>query len=439
MKSYFLETFGCQMNKSDSELMDISMTGKGYSRTDDFKTADVIIFNTCSVRKTAEDRALSRIREAKAFARKHKGIVVVTGCMAQRLGDKLRGHQGADIVIGPYLNPSIGSIVESFANGGTADTFVTLDRDSFLDRIHPDLSKQKDEFPWHKWVTISHGCENFCTYCIVPHVRGPLISFDSKKLLQYIATLPDNGIFEITLLGQNVNQYGQDNGDVPFYKLLEETAKIKGIEKINFLTSHPKDFETEIIRVIRDYPNISRSIHLPVQSGSDKILKAMNRKYTFGHYMKIVDFLNDTLKDYSITTDIIVGFPGETEEDFQATLDAVKLVRYDEAFMYAYSPREGTASVSFEDQIDKNEKSRRLKELIKVQRAIGHEKLTARKGKTEKVIFERISKKDANELMGRSFCAHPVIMQGNESDLGKILTIKIESVKGHALIGAKVD
>ena len=185
------------------------------------------------------------------------------------------------------------------------------------------------------------GCENFCAYCIVPYVRGKLISFPSEKIIQYIKELATRGVIEITLLGQNVNQYGQDCSEIPFYKLLEKAAEIDGIKKVNFLTSHPMDFEPEIIEVIKEHDNISKSIHLPLQSGSDSILKAMNRKYSIKDYFKIIETINKNLKDFSISTDLIVGFPGETEEDYKNTLDAVMKIRFDEAFMYAYSPREG--------------------------------------------------------------------------------------------------
>ena len=427
---FFIETFGCQMNKNDSLMMEASLLSSGFAPAENQNDADIVIFNTCSVRDSAERRAKGRLKEAMAQVRERKGIVVAAGCMAQRIPEFLINGKYCSIAIGTYQSPSIGKIIENYLNGDKRRVFDSFDENDYAGRISGTTES------WHKWITITHGCENFCTYCIVPYVRGKLISASSGEILSSIKSAVDNGAIEITLLGQNVNQYGQDNGEIPFYRLLDESAKIKGIERINFLTSHPKDFDTNIIEVIKNNQNISRSVHLPLQSGSDSILKQMNRIYSFSDYMKIIDKIKE-LPDFSITTDLIVGFPGETNEDFEETIKAVRLVQYDEAFMYAYSPRESTPAASFKNHLDKKIKSERLKLLIETQREISALKLKARIGRTESVIIEGISRKNENEVYGKSFLAHPVITSGNSSDTGKLLNVKIDSVKGSALIGSR--
>jgi tRNA-2-methylthio-N6-dimethylallyladenosine synthase len=284
---YYIETFGCQMNKNDSELMALSLSSEGFESTDNRDDAEIILFNTCSVRKHAETRALTHIRQARAA--KQKSIIIVAGCMAQRDGEQLIKKRIAHIVIGPYQAPLVGTFVRRYLQGNRDTIHLSLDSSDFTPRINDQLLGEVSSKPWHRFVTITHGCENFCSYCIVPYVRGKLISFSSKTILDYIRRIADTGVSSITLLGQNVNQYGQDNGDIPFHRLLEDVAKIGSFSKINFMTSHPKDFTGEIARVIRDHDSISRAIHLPLQSGSDAILQKMKRRYTISQYLDIVD------------------------------------------------------------------------------------------------------------------------------------------------------
>ena len=411
--------------------MEDSLTSRGFSASPDQNSADIVIFNTCSVRESAERRAKGRLKEAFAHARERKGIVVAAGCMAQRTAEHLVKNRYCDLAIGTYQTPAAGMIIERFLNGSKERVFNSFEENDYSERI------AGNDTSWHRWITITHGCGNFCTYCIVPHVRGRLISSSSAKILSSIAKAVSEGACEITLLGQNVNQYGQDNGEIPFYRLLDKCASVEGIKKINFMTSHPKDFDMNTIDVIRSRSNISRSVHLPLQSGSNTVLAAMNRSYTFPSYMKIIDKIR-TLPEYSVTTDLIVGFPGESDSDFAMTLDAVKEIRYDEAFMYAYSPREGTPAALFDNQVDKKIKSERLKKLIDVQRSVSLQKLSARVGLTESVIIEGTSRKNENDVYGKSFLAHPVITSGSPEDTGKILNVKITSVNGAALIGERV-
>lgn len=435
--TYFITTFGCQMNKGDSELMAHSMKAHGFEEADSEANADIVIFNTCSVRQHAEERALARIGAAVSRKKKH-GAVAVAGCMAQRLGNTLIEKYGADIVIGPYRSPAAGAILAGYLFGGGTALHLSQETGDLESRIHDSLAREKDALPWHKWITITHGCENFCAYCIVPHVRGGLVSFPSESILRYARICVHEGIKEITLLGQNVNQYGMDSGDIPFSRLLGRIAEIDGLLRVNFLTSHPKDFTADIIEVVRDHDIISRALHLPLQSGSDPVLARMNRQYTFSQYMALVERIEHTLSSYSISTDLIVGFPGETADDFERTLSAVRAIRFDEAYMYAYSPREGTAAYDMEETLSREEKLDRLQCLIDTQREISLQKLHARLHHTESVIIESMSKKSDTEMMGKTFLNHPIVTPGTNDDIGKKFSITVTAVKGSTLYGEKI-
>ena len=435
--TFYIETFGCQMNKGDSDLMHLSMTDNGFVPVSIEDEADIVIFNTCSVRHSAEKRAIARIRMAKSRLKNTGGTVVVAGCMAQRTGHTLVDDRYADLVIGTYSSPNSGEIISSFLKGRTGPLHLgTSDRD-FVSRIDAPGLERRD-VSWHEWVTITHGCENHCTYCIVPYVRGKLVSFRSADIIDYVKKLAERNVKEVSLLGQNVNQYGQDSGDIQFWQLLEKVSLTEGIKKINFLTSHPKDFSPEIVRVIRDSDNISPAIHLPLQSGSNRILDLMNRGYSLADYMHIVDHIRETLPVYSISTDLIVGFPGEDEDDYQATLDAVRDIRFDEAYMYAYSPRSGTPAAEMKELLQHEEKINRLRILIDTQRSISSEKMTARIGSTDRVFVERVSRKSRNHVMGRTFLNHPVVLPGTSEHIGKRLEIKITGIKGSTLLACEI-
>lgn len=438
IKTFHIETFGCQMNKNDSELMALSLQEHGFMPADDSLHADISIFNTCSVREHAENRVISRIRSQRKKIFDKNGIIVVAGCMAQRIGGELIDKKLADMVIGPYQSPEIGRLLRLHLEDRSRQYFLSQEISDFSGRINPGLYRISDTPAWHKWVTITHGCENYCSYCIVPSVRGRLISFPSGQILDYIRLLASHGIKEITLLGQNVNQYGTDNNDMPFHKLLESTAGIAGIERINFITSHPKDFSDDILRVIGDHQNISRSIHLPLQSGSDRVLKLMNRRYARSDYMKIVEKIRYHLASYSLSTDLIVGFPGESEVEFRETLSAVETIRFDDAFTYAYSPREGTPACSLNETLTREEKIARLERLIALQRSISRLKLNDRINRVEDTIIERFSKKSPGRVMGRTYLNHIVVTDGSKDDIGKKIRIKIDGVLGATLQGTRI-
>ncbi|MCX7679069.1 MAG: tRNA (N6-isopentenyl adenosine(37)-C2)-methylthiotransferase MiaB [Spirochaetes bacterium] len=432
-KHYYIETFGCQMNKNDSELMEENLQRYGYVPAQAEKDADIVIFNTCSVRNHAENRALARIRQVKKRTGK---IIAVAGCMAQRLGERLIAQGLADMVIGPYQSPIVGELIEIYISSGKR-AFLSQNLRDFHHRLQ-NLLVQRNNASWHRWVTITHGCENFCAYCVVPYVRGRLISFSSRTIVEYVRTLAAQGAKEITLLGQNVNQFGHDSGDIPFHSLLENVAKVPGIQKINFLTSHPKDFRRETLEVIRDNPNISRAIHLPLQSGSNDILRAMNRQYTIEHYYRLIEEMEHILGDYAISTDLIVGFPGESRADFEKTIEAVRRICFDDAFTYAYSPREGTAAYAMAETISKEEKSARLNELIAVQREISRMKLQKRINRNENALVEAMSKKSQKEVMGKTFLNHPVVLPGGRDDIGQFVRVKILKVVGNTLYAERI-
>ncbi|MBN2079634.1 MAG: tRNA (N6-isopentenyl adenosine(37)-C2)-methylthiotransferase MiaB [Spirochaetes bacterium] len=436
--TYHIETFGCQMNKHDSELMALSMEEASFTPAADASSADVVIFNTCSVRDHAEQRALSRLRSLGKQGKNRKRIVVIAGCMAQRIGRRLLDEKTADIIVGPYQSPSMGRLIMAHMENPASAAYLSQEAGDFSTRIVPEGNVRIGGPPWHSWVTITHGCENFCSYCIVPIVRGRLISFPSDAILAHIRDLAGKGTREITLLGQNVNQYGMDTGDIPFSRLLESAAEVPGIERIGFLTSHPAAFPVEILRVIRDHPNISRSIHLPLQSGSDRVLAMMNRRYTVSDYMEIVEAARSILENCALSTDLIVGFPGETEEDFGATLDALEKIHFDDAFTYAYSPRSGTPASLIPESLTRPEKMERLSRLIQVQRQISSRKLNERIDREEEVIIEKFSKKSSAKVMGKTFLNHVAVVPGTADDIGRKLRIRVIGVRGSTLRGARL-
>ena len=425
------------MNKSDSCLMEISMNRNGFHLSPEPDTADIVIFNTCSVRNHAENRAIARMKSARGLPGGRDKLVICAGCMAQRIGKELIANGTADIAAGPYQSPRIGEFVAAWLTDHRKRTFLSQEIADFSDRIDEDRAHERDPGDWHEWVTITHGCENFCSYCIVPHVRGKLISVSSGKILSYIRDLTARGVTEITLLGQNVNQYGMDCGEIPFFRLLEKTASIEGLNRINFLTSHPKDFSNDIISVIKDHRTISRAIHLPLQSGSDRILTLMNRGYLMKDYRGIIDVIAAELDDFSLSTDLIVGFPGETGDEYRETLHAVETLQFDEAYTYAYSPRSGTAAFDLPETITPDEKRDRLAELIEVQRNISRTKLEGRIDRTEEMIIEAISKKSSRDVVGKTFLNHPVVLPGVPEDIGKIIRVRITGLKGATLYGER--
>ncbi|MBN2416568.1 tRNA (N6-isopentenyl adenosine(37)-C2)-methylthiotransferase MiaB [bacterium] len=425
----FIETYGCQMNKCDSELVQGLLGEHGYGAADSIESADIVLVNTCSVRNHAEKRALGRISSLASWkrARPDRKLGII-GCMAQRLGPELLEMKPfLDLVAGPDNYRDLPGLLASADAACSAE----LDHRELYDRI-----PARRQASFQAWVTIIRGCNNFCSYCIVPHTRGRERSRSLGSILEEIRGLAGRGVIEITLLGQNVNSYR--SGDVRFPDLLQRAADIPGIERVRFMTSHPKDLSRELLEVIAAHPAVCEHIHLPLQAGSDRILAAMNRRYTQAHYLGLVETIRETIPDVALTTDVIVGFPGESETDFRETVGMVERIRFDDAFTYYFSPRSGTSAAGMPGQVDDAVKLERLNRLIALQRRISREKHADLVGRTLDVIPERDSKHSSREWMGRSRGNHVVIFPKSGFSAGETVAVRIEDGTGTSLRGVPV-
>lgn len=417
MAFVYFQTFGCQMNVADSDDLKRKLIGRGFMETDSIHDADLVVVNTCSVREHAELRAKARIAEFAKIKKSHARLWV-TGCMAQRLGDMLKKEiTGIDLVIGAKRIDDIDSLLDSHLPIASTQHSTPVFETSLTSDFIP----------------VMRGCNNYCAYCIVPYVRGNEISIPLVKIIDSIKKRVDEGIKEISLLGQNVNSYN-DNG-TDFSGLLEQVAAIDGLMRVRFTTSHPKDCSEKLIRTIADTPKLCHHIHLPVQAGSDSVLSAMNRKYSSSDYLKMADFIKKTIPDVDITTDILVGFPGETEKDFEATLDLVKRARFTTAFMFAYSVREGTAAAKLSDSVPKEEKLARLNQLIELQTNITKDLYTSMIGKTIDVLISGRQDKRDRLWMGLDNGCKRVLIACDKMETGTILNTVVLKSSGMTLIG----
>ena len=420
---YLIETYGCQLNKAESDALEILLKGRGIEKTENPDEADAVILNTCSVRKTAENRIWGRLGFYSAEKRKHGTRIIVTGCMAERLKEDLKKDAPyVDAVIGTNDKASIPDFIVS-------GSIPSLDHYSFQRSYY-------QEGAYSSYVPIMNGCNNFCSYCIVPYTRGRERSRLAKDILDECQELIDSGYQEITLLGQNVNAYGKDlkKGGLTFAQLLEEVAKL-GIPRLRFTTSHPWDFSKDIIEVIAKYPNIMKSIHLPVQSGNDEILKSMGRRYNSTQYKKLVDEMKKMIPNLTLSTDIIVGFPNETYEQFLDTLKMVDYVQYDSAFTFIYSPRQGTPAAKKNDDVSLQEKHRRFNELVKTCEKYISASSSKMVGHVYDVLVDGPSKNNPNILSGYTESNKIVHFAGDQSLIGKIVKIKIIESHTYSLIG----
>lgn len=390
-KRYFIETFGCQMNLHDSEKIAGMLVDLGYSEGKTKEEADIIVFNTCCIRETAELKIMAKIGETKALKKKNPDLIIaVCGCMTQQKGmpELLKKRfPFLSIVIGTHNLEELEDYIKEL-NGKSKKKFKSIVWDS--------EGKVVENTPTYRtsgnnaWVNIMYGCNNFCTYCIVPYVRGRERSRKPEDIEQEVKELVESGKYKtITLLGQNVNSYGKDLGNGEnFVSLLERLCKIDGNFKVKFMTSHPKDFSDELIDFIAKEKKMSKCVHLPVQSGSDNMLKAMNRHYSLEHYKNLVTKIKNKIDGVSLTTDIIVGFPGETDEDFAATCDLLKFCKYSGVFGFVYSKRKGTPAEKFENQVDAKTKQKRITTLFDIQHEIAREELKEMVGKTYECVAE---------------------------------------------------
>lgn len=429
-KFYFLLTYGCQMNESDSERYAGQLESLGYRRTEDMDMADVVLLNTCCVRETAEGKILGKIGELKHVKQHNPNLIIaVAGCMAQEWQDRLfERAPHIDLVIGTHnIHKLIELIRERQAKSGHY-----LEADMTVPAFHDLPTKRFQKF--FAWVPIMNGCNKFCTYCIVPYVRGREVSRPIADIVREIEEIAKEGYKEITLLGQNVNSYGLDLKDgTDFSALLQAVDRIDGIERVRYMTSHPKDMTFAMIDAIADSKKVVNHMHLPIQSGSDELLKKMNRGYTVDQYMELVEYARKRIPDLVLTTDIIVGFPGETEEMFCQTLDLLKRVQYDMAYTFIYSPRTGTPAAKMDHQIPQEEKSRRLQRLMDVQNVYSLQLNQAMEHKEYEVIVEGPTKNDENHWFGRT-TGNKMIIWEHDGSAAVGDTVKVAVDKGQTWV-----
>jgi len=424
-------TYGCQMNVADSERMAGLLKKIGYSLTDDADCADLILINTCCVRATAEDKVFGQIGRFKSLKREKPSLILgVAGCMAQKEGENLiKRAPHVDFVLGTGQNSEIARVVESLER--ERKHFVNISN------VSGEISISSEVFPLRggqvsTFVPIMYGCNNFCTYCIVPYVRGRERSRKPEEIFAEVKQAVAEGFKEITLLGQNVNSY---SGGMTFSELLSAVDKISGVKRLRFMTSHPKDLSDELIAAIAGGKNICEHIHLPVQYGSDKILQRMNRVYTVEKYLRLVEKIRAAIPNVSLTTDLIVGFPGETEETFHETLNFLRKVKFDAAFTFIYSKRSGTPAAIFPNQIDDATKHRRLEELMKVQNEISLAKNISLKNSVVEVLVEGASKTDAKIFTGRTRSNKIVLFEHGNEHAGDLVNVKITQAQTWLLKG----
>lgn len=429
-KFYFLLTYGCQMNESDSERYAGQLESLGYRRTEDMDMADVVLLNTCCVRETAEGKILGKIGELKHVKQHNPNLIIaVAGCMAQEWQDRLfERAPHIDLVIGTHnIHKLVELIRERQAKSGHY-----LEADMTVPAFHDLPTKRFQKF--FAWVPIMNGCNKFCTYCIVPYVRGREVSRPIADIVREIEEIAKEGYKEITLLGQNVNSYGLDLKDsTDFSALLQAVDRIDGIERVRYMTSHPKDMTFAMIDAIVDSKKVVNHMHLPIQSGSDELLKKMNRGYTVDQYMELVEYARKRIPDLVLTTDIIVGFPGETEEMFCQTLDLLKRVQYDMAYTFIYSPRTGTPAAKMDHQIPQEEKSRRLQRLMDVQNVYSLQLNQAMEHKEYEVIVEGPTKNDENHWFGRT-TGNKMIIWEHDGSAAVGDTVKVAVDKGQTWV-----
>lgn len=437
-KRYLIKTYGCQMNVHESEKIAGQLQTLGYEETQTAEDADVIVFNTCCVRENAEQHAFGNIGMYKKLKKEKKDLVIaVCGCMTQQgeFAKKLSAtFPFVDVIIGTYNIDEFSKILQK-----TVDTKKRVVE--ILDKngdICEEITPYRSSYP-NAWVNIAYGCNNFCTYCIVPYVRGRERSRLPENVVDEVKNLVNEGYKEITLLGQNVNSYGHDlKNDVGFASLLDEIGKIEGKFRLRFMSNHPKDLTEDVIEAIKRNPHACHAIHLPVQSGSNRILSLMNRRYSVEKYLSQIESIRKIIPDCAITTDIIVGFPTETEEDFIDTVKLVETVKFDGAFTFVYSKREGTKAAIMDGQIDPEIQKDRIMRLIDVQNELNRKESLTYVGKTVEILVEDFDEKK-NSYMGRDERGKMAYFSCDENVIGKFVNVKITSAGGMSLMGEIIE
>ena len=429
-KTYHIDTYGCQMNVADSELVEAILISEGYKKSIDINSADAIFVNTCAIREQAEEKIHSQLGRYNLIKRKKPEILIgVLGCMAQNLKDDLLENKPyIDIVLGPDSYRELPKILNQRKRI----------LDSIVDTKLSRYEVYQDLFPHRKgganaWVSIMRGCDKFCTFCIVPFTRGRERSRNLESILQEAKDAVDNGYSEITLLGQNVNSYDYQN--LKFHDLLEEVSKTKKLKRIRYTSPHPQDITEELLRVMAKHENICDYVHLPLQAGSNRILKRMNRTYTREHFISLVKMIREILPKVGISTDIIVGFPGETNKDFEETISLMHEVKFDSAFNFKYSSRPGTKASEYSERINDQEKKDRLQKIINLQKKHTLERNKILIGSIQDVLIEKESKLSASHWAGRTDSNKWVVFDKKNSQINKIVQVKIKEARGVTLHG----
>ena len=435
-RTFHITTFGCQMNEHDSEVIDGLLTERGFSSVKERKDASIVIINTCSVRDNADKRFFGTLGQLKKRKESDPSFIVcVCGCMMQqqRVVDTIKAkYPWVDVIFGTNSIHHIPELIEKVASEKEKVVDIIENTEEIVEGL-----PAKRLFDHKALVNIMFGCNNFCTYCIVPYTRGREKSRAPEAIVDEVKGLVADGVKEIMLLGQNVNSY--DGNGTSFAELLKMLNDVDGLERIRFMTSNPKDLSDELIEAFAVCDKLCRNLHLPIQSGSNRVLKRMNRKYTREDYLKLIEKLRKTVPDITLSTDIIVGFPGETNEDFEETLSIVKEVEYDSAFTFIYSIRKGTPAEKFEDQIEESEKHRRFDLLVNAVNEISEKKNKAYQDRVEKVLVDGVSKNDKSTLTGRTDGFKLVNFAGKKELIGSIVDVKITDAKTFSLFGEVVE
>ncbi len=436
-KYYHIVTYGCQMNVHESEKIAGILEELNYKSVDDISKADIAVFNTCCIRENAENHAFGNIGMLKKLkAENRKMIIAVGGCLPQQMGKAENLHEKfpyVDIIFGTHnLNK-----LKEYILLKEKQKKAVIKIEDCDGSVSEDDKSFRTSYP-NAWVNITYGCNNFCSYCIGPYVRGRERSRKSENIIAEVEELVKQGYKEITLLGQNVNSYGNGTDEITFPELLKKIASIEGKFRLRFMTSHPKDFSEELAKVMSENPKICRNLHLPVQSGSDEVLKAMNRKYTSKDYLAKIEILRKYIPDCAVTTDLIVGFPGETEEDFEATLELVKKVNFSSAFTFVYSRRDGTVAARMENQIPEDVSKRRIMKLVELVNSLTRAHSSNYEGKTVEILCEGFDEKKRMYL-GRDEYGRMGYFKSETDVIGEFINIKIQKTNGVSLIGDRVQ
>jgi tRNA-2-methylthio-N6-dimethylallyladenosine synthase len=426
-------TYGCQMNKYESERMAGILVGLGYEITGQTRSADLILLNTCSIRDKAEQKVYSQLGQLKWLKREHPELIVgVCGCVAQQEGERLLQRAAhVDLVFGPQNIPRLPALLASVQ--ARRQQLSDLTDNPLWDE---QLSPIRRDSPHHAWVTVMQGCDKFCTFCVVPYTRGREQSRPTAAIIAEVRALADQGYKEVTLLGQNIDSYGKRSGEgKDLADLLTMLNPIDGIARIRFITSHPRDFSDKLMQTVGALDKVCEYVHLPVQSGSTEILRRMHRGYTHDDYMAQVQRLRALVPDVALSTDVIVGFPGESDDDFGQTLELVQAVEFDTMYLFKYSPRPGTRAAGFAQQVPEAVKSERFNTLLALQEAIQLRRNRARIGRCEEVLVEGSSKKGSVQLTGRTRQNRPVNFAGHPSLTGSLVQVRIKHGGTHSLEG----